>query len=163
MKSLYSFYKRSTLAFSKSNFELNTTIDIIELNDCQKNDIEKDLLNPNVFKNLRRFIFSGTINSIHVDVFKPFKRLKKLQADSLYLENMLRRNGIEWIKRLNQDIKVNISNQKEISMNQIFNDDSKFARHLKKLLREDEEDRKLQKILDLSNYLDQQENFKVET
>jgi hypothetical protein len=46
--------------------------------------------------------------------------------------------------------------------NQIFNDDSKFARHLKKLLREDEEDRKLQKILDLSNYLDQQENFKVE-
>lgn len=45
--------------------------------------------------------------------------------------------------------------------NQIFNDDSKFARHLKKLPREEEEDRKLSKILDLSNYLDQPENFKV--
>lgn len=44
--------------------------------------------------------------------------------------------------------------------NQIYNDDSKFARQLKKLLRDEEEDRKVQKILDLSSYLDQQENIK---
>ncbi len=44
--------------------------------------------------------------------------------------------------------------------NQIYNDDSKFARQLKKLLRDEEEDRKIQKILDLSSYLDQQENVK---
>ena len=45
--------------------------------------------------------------------------------------------------------------------NQIYNDDSKFARQLKKLLRDEEDDRKIQKIMDLSNYLDQQENIKV--
>lgn len=44
--------------------------------------------------------------------------------------------------------------------NQIYNDDSKFARQLKKLLRDEEEDRKIQKILDMSSYLDQQENVK---
>jgi len=42
----------------------------------------------------------------------------------------------------------------------VYGDDSKFARQLKKLLRDEEEDRKLQKILDLSAYLDQQENVK---
>jgi len=43
---------------------------------------------------------------------------------------------------------------------QVYADDSKFARQLKKLLRDEEEDRKIQKILDLSSYLDQQENVK---
>lgn len=44
--------------------------------------------------------------------------------------------------------------------NQVFTDDSKFARQLKKLLRDEEEDRRVQKILDLSAYLDQPENVK---
>ena len=44
--------------------------------------------------------------------------------------------------------------------NQVYNDDSKFARQLKKLLRDEEDERKIQKILDLSTYLDQQENVK---
>lgn len=44
--------------------------------------------------------------------------------------------------------------------NQIYNDDSKFARQLKKLLRDEEDERKIRKIIDLSLYLDQQENVK---
>ncbi|CAF0784356.1 unnamed protein product [Brachionus calyciflorus] len=44
--------------------------------------------------------------------------------------------------------------------NQVYNDDSKFARQLKKLLREEEEESKIQKILDLSSYLDHHENIK---
>jgi hypothetical protein len=45
--------------------------------------------------------------------------------------------------------------------NLIYNDDSKFARQLKKLLRDDEEEKKLQKLVDLSSYLEQPENIKV--
>ena len=45
--------------------------------------------------------------------------------------------------------------------NQIYADDSKFSRQLKKLLRDEEDDKKLKKILDLSTYLDHQENIKV--
>ena len=44
--------------------------------------------------------------------------------------------------------------------NQVYNDDSKFARQLKKLLREEEEESKIQKIIDLSSYLDHHENVK---
>lgn len=50
-----------------------------------------------------------------------------------------------------------------VEHNQIYNDDSKFARQLKKLLRDDEEEKKLQKLVDLSNYLEQPENIKVKT
>ena len=49
----------------------------------------------------------------------------------------------------------------QLDSNQIHNDDSKFARQLKKLLRDEEDDRKVQKVIDLSIYLDQQENIKV--
>jgi hypothetical protein len=48
-----------------------------------------------------------------------------------------------------------------LDSNQIHNDDSKFARQLKKLLRDEEDDRKVQKVIDLSGYLDQQENIKA--
>jgi hypothetical protein len=44
--------------------------------------------------------------------------------------------------------------------NMIFDDDSKFARQIKKLMRDEEDDRKVQKLVDLSSYLDQPENIK---
>ena len=43
---------------------------------------------------------------------------------------------------------------------QVYNDDSKFARQLKKLLKDDDEERKIPKIVELSNYLDHAENIK---
>jgi hypothetical protein len=48
-----------------------------------------------------------------------------------------------------------------IEHNQIYNDDSKFARQLKKLLRDEEEEKRFQKLVDLNNYLEQPENIKV--
>lgn len=46
--------------------------------------------------------------------------------------------------------------------NHIFNDECKFARMLRKLPRDEDEDKKVQKIAEISTYLDQQENIKVQ-
>jgi hypothetical protein len=52
---------------------------------------------------------------------------------------------------------------KHKDINTIYNDDSKFARQLKKLMKDEEEDKKIQKLVDLSTYLDQIENIKVKS
>jgi hypothetical protein len=47
-----------------------------------------------------------------------------------------------------------------LDQNIIFDDDSKFARQIKKIMRDEEDERKIQKLLELSSYLDQPENLK---
>ena len=48
-----------------------------------------------------------------------------------------------------------------IDLAQVNNDDSKFSRHLKKLLKLDDDEKVLQKVDELKNYLYQSENIKV--
>lgn len=69
-------------------------------------------------------------------------------------------NGSSKSSRFSINTRLLDDDEYKIDHNQIYNDDSKFARQLKKLLRDEEDDRKIQKILDLSSYLDQQENVK---
>ena len=109
------FYRKSSLEFMKSNeTDHKTKIKIVYFYECHQFDFDDKILNPTVFKEVKEILFYGTIHSIQVDVFKPFKNLKRLEITITYVESMLRRIGIEWMKRLNSDIKVNISNQVEI-------------------------------------------------
>ena len=111
-----SFYRRNSFEFMESKqIDQKTTIYNVYFKECHMFDFNKKILNPSVFKEVKTILFDGTINSIQVDVFKPFKNLRKLDITIVYVESMFRRIGIEWTKSLNSDINVNISNQSEIS------------------------------------------------
>jgi hypothetical protein len=75
-------------------------------------DLNGNLLNNDIFKNTIRFLATGQINLIQVDVFKSFTKLKGLVLTSRNHKEMFHRNGIEWIKSIKHEINVDLRNEK---------------------------------------------------
>ena len=111
------FYKRNILTFSKldsSKYMVNSDVKNLYLTDIQEINIDSQFLNPLVFAKLAFFYVRGTIRNIEKEVFKSLENLELLSFDSNSFRKIIHKNGIEWIKSINKDIKINITNPSEI-------------------------------------------------
>ena len=110
---LDSYYKKNLLQFINSSSynqsSLNSHINTLELDQFYGLDLDSNLLNRFVFKRTRQFAFDGVIRSIENDVFKPFRHLNSIKFNPKFLLELIRRQGIEWIKRINDDLHINIT------------------------------------------------------
>ena len=112
------FYKSSFLKFASNHksTELNSCVKELNIDKIEKIDVDSNLLNENVFKDLSILIINGEINSIEGGVFKPFKYLGNILLDLEYFENLIHK-GAKWISSINHDLHVNLSNQTQLELN----------------------------------------------
>ena len=78
-------------------------------------DLDWKIVNDKLFMTTTDFLFDGAINSIQSDIFRPFKSLKRLKFNPLYLSSLVKRRGIEWIRSINHELRVNLSDDKSIN------------------------------------------------
>lgn len=111
-----SFYMKNLVTFIDSplNRPLNVSIEHFELTIGYGLDINSRLLNPVIFANIYEFTFFTHLNSIDSKVFKPFRELRLIYFNPIYLGQLIRKQGIEWIKSINSGINFDLSNTTEI-------------------------------------------------
>lgn len=109
-----SFYKTSIIRISnETSFSFESNISNLAI---FTQDIRLDLnfLNPLVFQNLKTIFIEGSIESIDGAIFKYLKNLFYVNFETNHFRKLIHRNGIEWIKQINNHIHVNLSDSDDI-------------------------------------------------
>ena len=111
-----SFYKKYLLSFSNHTFQNFTSNSMkkLQLDKVENIDLNNDLLNPTVFKNLESIFIFGMINIIDEGIFNNLKQLKLISFTTNYFRNIMHKNGINWIRAMNANISVDVSDFGEI-------------------------------------------------
>ena len=104
-----SYYKKNVIKFLKVNRSINCTIKNYQLENFYGLDISKELINEKIFEKTSKFQFDGVINSIQTDLFKSIESLKSIQFNPVHLLEIVRKQGIQWIKNINYQVRVNLS------------------------------------------------------
>lgn len=105
-----SYYKTNYIRFVNESFQLDSYIDLLSIVNLYNLDIDLSLVNREVFKNTPKFYFDGVINSIQTDFFAHFNDLYSISFSAKYFPSYIRRQGIEWIKIINYNTSVNLTN-----------------------------------------------------
>ena len=112
-----SYYKRNVINYHKIDRSIDSEIENFELQDFYGLDLNVELINRDIFNNTTKFLFDGVINSIETDLFKYFKNLKSIKFNPVYLLEIVRKQGIDWIKSINHGLKVNLKDSKSVTSN----------------------------------------------
>lgn len=113
-----SYYKTNVVQFlnySSLYKPVNFTNSYFILSNFYGLDIDSKILNDKLFVLTSDFVFDGAINSIQSDIFRPFKSMKRLKFNPVYLSSLVKRRGIEWIKSINHGLRVNLSDNRSIN------------------------------------------------
>ena len=113
-----SFFSQRLLRFTNDTFKsLSSLILILEIN-IHNVELNLEFLNPSVFEKLKCIIVNRKIKSIDPDVFVVLKKLKKIVFESNYVKGLMHnKRGIDWIKNINKQITVNLTNETEMVEN----------------------------------------------
>ena len=105
------FYKTNILQFTNETFaDLNSTIDILYMNQVRNINVDLNLLNPSVFKNIEIIsVESGSLKSIDGEIFKTFKNLSTIEMDQNIFIKINHKQGIKWIKQINQGVTLDFT------------------------------------------------------
>ena len=101
----HSFNYKSIFSFFKVNNSINIKINLFGINYCENQDINDDIINLQVFKFTKIFIFFGKIKSIQTNLFKNFVWTKYIAIDIQFASQLFKKN-FEWIENLNKDLKL---------------------------------------------------------
>ena len=104
-----SYYKQNVIRFLKVNQSIKSNIRTQQFVNFYGLDLNKELINQEIFEKTSEFLFDGVINSIQTDLFKSFKSLKSIRFNPIYFIDILEKQGIQWIKNINNQISVNLS------------------------------------------------------
>lgn len=117
-KMVDSYFLTNTVSFTdpiendSTEDSLNSTITEFYVANSLGLKLDAKLLNPNIFRQTIAFSFHFDIEWIDASVFKNLSMLREIRFDSANLMQLMRRQGIEWIKSINSEVKVNLSTLK---------------------------------------------------
>ena len=112
------FYKRNILNIENRTFDnLNSNIDSMQIGKTENINIDSNLLNPSVFRNLMSVGFTGPINIIDGNSFKELENLKTVSFSKEYYKDIIHKNGIEWMRVFNENLDVNLDNFTQLEEN----------------------------------------------
>ena len=112
-----SFYSRRILVFSNETFSnLNSNINMFVINIPNVN-IDLNLINPSIFGNLPRLDLINKVNSIQSDLFLKVRNISTITIEHEYFRSLIHNGGIEWIRNINKELKVNISDSNDLKRN----------------------------------------------
>lgn len=109
-----SYYKNNVIKYLKVNESINSQIRIYELENFYRLDLNRELINEIIFEKTPEFLFDGVINSIETDLFKSFVRLKSVEFNPVSFLEVVRKQGIKWIRSINYQLRVNLSDLKSV-------------------------------------------------
>ena len=107
------FYKENTLRFSNSSLELDVIIYHLSLIHVENIEISSKMLNTQVFKRLIKLEILGFVDRIDGDCLNELN-LSEVSFESVHFRKLVHKNGIDWIRRLNADLNVNLSNKSDV-------------------------------------------------
>ena len=113
------FYKSSYLKFSSNNKSepLNSYVNTLYFSKIEKLDLDSNLLNEKVFKDISYLSLDGEMNSIEEGIFKSFTKLRSIYFQDLeFFENLIHK-GTRWISSINHGLHVNLSNRTQLELN----------------------------------------------
>ena len=114
-----SFYSRRVLIFSNetSSFSnLNSKVNSLLIN-IPNVDIDLNFINPSIFRNLLSLELMTKVNSIQSDLFMKMRNISKISIEYEYFRSLIHKQGIEWIKNINNELKVNINDSNDLKRN----------------------------------------------
>jgi len=106
------FFKKNLLQFDKNSlfYEVNSNIYNLMLQNVQNIDLDTNLVNPSVFQSIRSIRVHGYVNSVSNYLFDQYFDLFHIEFQIAHVRKMFHKTGIEWIKTINHNIDVNVSN-----------------------------------------------------
>lgn len=113
------FLQRNMLSFVNETIidrpkSLNANIHTVYLIRVENMILDLRFFNPLVFKQLVFIQIMERFVRIEPDVFQNLKRLRKLEMNARHYCNPIRRHGIAWIRSINSDLNVNLSNKTDV-------------------------------------------------
>lgn len=103
------------MKFSNETFnDSNPSIIGLQLFHSENIALDSTFLNPSVFKNLLFIQVKCSLSSISIELFTSLKNLYIIHFETIYFRKLIHRNGIEWIRGINRDLHVNLSNLNDI-------------------------------------------------
>ena len=113
------FYKTNALQFTNETFgNLNSQISRLYMLQVINLNLDSNLLNPSVFENIKKITIEfGTLRSIDGRIFKTLKELTAIEMEERIFRKINHRQGIEWIKQINREVYVDLSNISSIDSN----------------------------------------------
>ncbi|CAF0948312.1 unnamed protein product [Brachionus calyciflorus] len=110
------FYKKNFISFTNIYQNLNIVIKRVYFNLCDNLNLDKTLLSSDIFNLIEELHMDSKIKSIESDLFKNFTNLRYIEFN-IFFTKYLFHKSLEWIKSINQDLNVNISNRNDINSN----------------------------------------------
>lgn len=117
-KSNYKTYFRKNLVEIRRGSRsesLNSTITSLEIQGYEIH-LTQQILNENVFKRTTQFYFNS-LDKVENDIFKSIDHISFIMFDAINFLCVVRRQGISWIKSINSNLNVNLSDIKEVNKN----------------------------------------------
>lgn len=122
-----SFYRRNVLEFwndeddddddSMSIDKLNSTVSMLFLDKIDNVDLDTRLLNPRVFASLESVDVRGYVRAVSSTLFDSLPNLRIVNFRTTHFRKLAHNSGgIEWIRRMNAHLRVNMSNRTEVSL-----------------------------------------------
>lgn len=114
-----SFYLKNTIKFiNQTTKRINSSIERFELYESVGLDLDRMLLNEEIFARTSEFSFKAYLNSIQTDLFKPFvNHLKTIELNPSYALELIRKRGIAWIKSINDHLRVDLNDSDNLISN----------------------------------------------
>lgn len=114
-----SYVKKNVLRFSdnyknKTKTIIKSRISMLSLENFFGLGLDSSLIDAEVFAQTNEFRFDGPINSIQTNLFEKFPRFKTLAFNPTHFKDLIRRRGIEWLRRINYGIDVNMSSSSDV-------------------------------------------------
>ena len=107
------FYKKNVFTFSDEIYtNLNSNINVLWLGDTININLDLNFVHPSIF-NYTNKISTGRysfLNKINGDIFEHLKYLKTIDIGNMNFRKINHKQGIKWIRQINQDVNVNLSN-----------------------------------------------------
>jgi hypothetical protein len=105
------FYKKNVLSFSNDAFKnLISEIKNLEILKAQNIKLDLNLFHASVFKFTEDInIANGWLNSINENAFKGLDNLKYIRIGSSVFRKINHKQGINWIRQINQGVDLNVS------------------------------------------------------
>ena len=111
-----SYIIKNPLNFIKTNETKQLPYLAVILLDMYYEHLSAAILEPRLFAGIKELKVNHIVGGIHSDVFVPFKMLKYIDFDIDNLGTFFNQ-GTSWMRGLNADISVNLSNTKKVHQN----------------------------------------------
>lgn len=98
---------------------MQTKVEIFSISNCENVLINENIININLFSLTSQFYIFGKIRSIQSDLFSKLPSVKYIALDIYFAKNLFQSTKIEWIKKLNENLKIH------------RNDFENFTNHIK--------------------------------